>query len=65
MSLLDAISALSTQLRLWPGQGALVENQLVRRVVAAMREVEPDYPDWKVAVTYRALSLLAPVPDPE
>jgi hypothetical protein len=31
----------------------LVENNFRQRAVAAMKELDPDYPDWGVSVTYR------------
>jgi moderate conductance mechanosensitive channel len=42
------------EFRLWPGQGPLIETRFVQRTLAAMRSMDPDYPDWKVSVTYRA-----------
>ncbi|MBT8395723.1 MAG: mechanosensitive ion channel [Gemmatimonadetes bacterium] len=44
---------LRLRFRLWPGQGALVENLFRQRILAAVRELEPDYQDWMVSVTYR------------
>lgn len=40
--------------KLWPGQGALIENTFRQRVLTAMRGRHADYADWMVAVTYRA-----------
>lgn len=41
------------KLRLWPGQGALVESALRPRVTARLKELDPTYADWMVVVTYR------------
>lgn len=47
-------SYLRLKVRIWPGQGALVETTLRQRVLATMRGLSPDYPDWMVVVTYRS-----------
>jgi small conductance mechanosensitive channel len=39
--------------RLWPGQGSLIETAFKQRVVGRMKNADPDYADWMVAVTYR------------
>lgn len=44
---------LRLKLRMWPGQQALVENVLVKGLVALVREEHEGYPDWMVTVTYR------------
>jgi len=44
---------LRIKFRLWPGQGALIENTFRQRVVAMMKELHPKYADWMVTVTYR------------
>lgn len=44
---------LRLRFRLWPGQGALVEHAFRQRVIAVMKEFDPEYPDWGVTVTYR------------
>ena len=41
---------------LWPGQGALIENTVRQRVLAAVRREVAEYPDWMVTVTYRVRS---------
>lgn len=41
--------------RLWPGQGALIEQGFRQRCLAALKQVYPDYADWMVGVTYRVL----------
>lgn len=45
---------LRMKFRVWPGQGALIEQTFRQRALAAMKELDPDYPDWMIAVTYRA-----------
>ncbi|MFC1575625.1 mechanosensitive ion channel family protein [Gemmatimonadota bacterium] len=44
---------LRLRFRVWPGQGPLVETVFRQRVLAAMKELDPDYADWMVTVTYR------------
>jgi small conductance mechanosensitive channel len=44
---------LRATLRLWPGQQATLETVLRQRLLAALRERVPDYPDWMVSVTNR------------
>lgn len=39
--------------RIWPGQGALIEQTFRQRVLAAMRTLDPAYADWMVSVVYR------------
>ncbi|MBN1843109.1 MAG: mechanosensitive ion channel [Deltaproteobacteria bacterium] len=39
--------------RVWPGQGTLIETAFKQRIVARMKDIDPDYADWMVAVTYR------------
>ncbi len=43
--------------RIWPGQGGLIETSFRQQMVQAMKVLRPDYADWQVAVTYRALSI--------
>jgi hypothetical protein len=45
---------LRVQLRIWPGQNALIETTFRQQVVASMKAFDPDYADWMVTVTYRA-----------
>lgn len=40
--------------KIWPGQGSLIETTFRQEVVNAMREIDPNYADWQVPVTYRA-----------
>lgn len=39
--------------RLWPGQGALIENGFRQRAVSVLKQRFPQYENWMVAVTYR------------
>jgi moderate conductance mechanosensitive channel len=39
--------------RIWPGQGALIENTVRQRIIQSMRAMDPTYQDWMVAVHYR------------
>jgi small conductance mechanosensitive channel len=45
---------LRVRFRLWPGQGALIETAFRQRLLAALRALDPSYPDWMVTVTYLA-----------
>lgn len=51
---------LRIRFRTWPGQQGLLEGALRQRVLAAMRELVPDYPDWMVTFTYRIQSPPSP-----
>lgn len=42
--------------KIWPGQGGLIETTFRQQMVSAMKGLKPDYTDWQVAVTYRAMS---------
>jgi moderate conductance mechanosensitive channel len=44
---------LRVRFRLWPGQGAVIENTFRHRVVIALKEIDPNYADWMVTVIYR------------
>jgi hypothetical protein len=41
--------------KILPGQGGLIENTFRMRVVSAMKVFDPNYADWQVPVTYRAM----------
>ena len=53
----DSREFIRVEFKIWPGQGALIENTFRQRVVQAVKEVEPNYADWMVVVTYRATGL--------
>jgi moderate conductance mechanosensitive channel len=42
------------KLRIWPGQGAFVENVFRQRLLATLRRMDAEYADWMVAVSWRA-----------
>jgi small conductance mechanosensitive channel len=42
--------------KIWPGQGNLIETTFRQQMVKAMKTLDPDYADWQVAVTYRAVT---------
>jgi len=42
--------------KIWPGQGSLIETTFRQQMVNAMKTFQPDYADWQVAVTYRAMT---------
>jgi hypothetical protein len=43
--------------KILPGQGGLIEKTFRLRVVSAMKAFDPDYAEWQVPVTYRALTV--------
>jgi moderate conductance mechanosensitive channel len=46
---------LRVQFKVWPGQ-TLIETAFRPQMVSAMKVVDPNYADWMVPVTYRAIS---------
>jgi small conductance mechanosensitive channel len=42
--------------KIWPGQGSLIETTFRQQMVSAMKIFNPNYTDWQVAVTYRAMT---------
>jgi len=42
--------------KIWPGQGGLIETTFRQQMVSAMKTFNPNYTDWQVAVTYRAMT---------
>jgi small-conductance mechanosensitive channel len=44
--------------KVWPGQGALIETVFRQRIIAALKQFDPNYADWMVPVTYRAIDLM-------
>ncbi|HEV2437449.1 MAG TPA: mechanosensitive ion channel domain-containing protein [Verrucomicrobiae bacterium] len=51
-------SFLRVHFKIWPGQGGLIETTFRQQMVRAMKTFEPNYADWQVAVTYRAMTAL-------
>jgi small conductance mechanosensitive channel len=47
-------AVLRVRMKIWPGQGALLENTVRLRMLDAMKVLEPAYADWMVSVVYRA-----------
>ncbi len=43
-------------LKIWPGQGNLIEMTFRQQVVTAMKAFDANYADWQVPVTYRAMT---------
>ncbi len=46
---------LRVQFKIWPGQ-TLIETAFRPQMVSAMKSFDPNYADWMVPVTYRAIS---------
>ena len=42
--------------KIWPGQGNLIETTFRQQIVSAMKTFSPNYADWQVPVTYRAMT---------
>ncbi|MGA9778899.1 MAG: mechanosensitive ion channel family protein [Limisphaerales bacterium] len=49
-------SFLRVHFKIWPGQGNLIETTFRQQMVSAMKTFRPEYADWQVAVTYRAMA---------
>jgi small-conductance mechanosensitive channel len=43
--------------KIWPGQGNLIETTFRQQVVTSMQALDPQFADWQVPVTYRALAV--------
>jgi moderate conductance mechanosensitive channel len=46
---------LRVQFKIWPGQGSLVETTFRQQITYAMKAFDPNYADWMVTITYRAI----------
>jgi small conductance mechanosensitive channel len=44
------------QFKIWPGQGNLIETTFRQQIICAMKTFSPNYADWQVPVTYRAMT---------
>ena len=42
--------------KIWPGQGNLIETTFRQQMVSAMKTFSPNYAEWQVPVTYRAMT---------
>lgn len=49
-------SYLRIKFRIWPGQGALIENALKAAAAQTLRQLDGQYADWMVTVHYRSES---------
>ena len=49
-------SFIRVRFKIWPGQGNLIETTFRQQIVSAMKPFHPDYADWQVPVTYRAMA---------
>ena len=47
---------LRVHFKIWPGQGSLIETTFRQQMVSAMKNLDPNYADWQVPVTYRAMT---------
>ena len=43
------------QFKIWPGQNGLIESTFRSQIVGALKSLDPNYADWQVVVTYRAM----------
>jgi small conductance mechanosensitive channel len=50
--------------KIWPGQGNLIETTFRQQIISAMKTFSPNYADWQVPVTYRAMTAAKNVPPP-
>jgi small conductance mechanosensitive channel len=44
--------------KIWPKQEGLIEINFRQQMISAMKVFDPDYAEWQVSVTYRALAAL-------
>jgi len=42
--------------KIWPGQGNLIETTFRQQIIGAMKIFSPNYAEWQVPVTYRAMT---------
>jgi small conductance mechanosensitive channel len=50
-------SFLRVHFKIWPGQGNLIETTFRQQTVSVMKAFSPNYADWQVPVTYRAMTV--------
>jgi len=43
---------LRVKFRIWPGRGALIENDFRKELLESLKKLDPSYADWMVAVNY-------------
>ena len=46
---------LRVQFKIWPGQGTLIETIFRQQITYTMKTFDPNYADWMVTITYRAI----------
>ena len=46
---------LRVQFKIWPGQNAILDTTFRMQMVNAMKAFDPNYSDWQVVTTYRAI----------
>jgi small-conductance mechanosensitive channel len=42
--------------KIWPGQGNLIETTFRQQIISTMKTFNPNYAEWQVPVTYRAMT---------
>jgi small-conductance mechanosensitive channel len=47
---------LRVHFKIWPGQGNLIETTFRQQIISAMKAFSPNYAEWQVPVTYRAMT---------
>jgi small-conductance mechanosensitive channel len=50
--------------KIWPGQGNLIETTFRQQIISVMKTFSPNYADWQVPVTYRAMTEVKQVKPP-
>ncbi|HEU5396080.1 MAG TPA: mechanosensitive ion channel domain-containing protein [Verrucomicrobiae bacterium] len=50
-------SFMRIQFKVWPGQGTIIETTFRQQIVNSMKAYDPNYADWFVTVTYRAIKV--------
>jgi len=54
----DSREFVRVDFKVWPGQGSLIETVFRQRIIAALKQFDPNYADWMVPITYRAIDLM-------
>ena len=44
---------LRVKFRIWPGQVALIETSFKQRVILLMKQLNQEYPEWMITVTFK------------
>ena len=54
---------LRIKFRIWPGRSTTLESTFKQEIVQSLKEIEPEFADWMVAVNYEVeKKTMAPVP---